>query len=114
MARTPLSFPKTYAKCEQFLDGRPGRTVQGIKSTGIEKNRDGTISILYHGTSVVLHHPDGTTTVNTGGWSTTTTKKRINDFCHATVWQKDGVWYIQTSGTDAVQFKDGYTFKNRK
>ena len=50
-----------------------------------------------------LDHENRTVTLNSGGWKTTTTKKRINqafdEFFGAgnfRVYQDKGVWYVQT------------------
>lgn len=57
------------------------------------------IAVRYHSTFIVTYHPDGSLTLNTGGWRTTTTKARIHDligpgrFLSST----DGVWNLTRS-----------------
>jgi hypothetical protein len=51
-------------------------------------------AIRYHYTDVVTIHPDGTFTLSTGGWETTTTKQRINGYGPARVYSERGVWAV--------------------
>lgn len=57
---------------------------------------DGTRVIRFHRTDVVTIAPNGTVTLNTGGFETPTTKKRLNDYLpwgwH--VFARDHVWYL--------------------
>jgi hypothetical protein len=55
---------------------------------------DGTTQWILHATPVVTQHPDGTYTLNTGGWKTPTTKDRINLYAPVNVVQKKHQWYI--------------------
>lgn len=59
---------------------------------------DGTngadIAVKLHNTDVVTIHSDGTYTLNSGGWRTSTTKARINEHSPARVYSKRGEWRI--------------------
>lgn len=64
-------------------------------------------AIRYHDTNVVTVAPDGTTTLNSGGWRSKTTKERIADYAEGVhIWQTKGVWYVSTVRGTAV-FADG-------
>jgi hypothetical protein len=52
------------------------------------------IGLVYHQTTIVAYHRDGTVTIDTGGWHTPTTKARIHDFSPARVGNHKGVLSI--------------------
>jgi hypothetical protein len=51
-------------------------------------------AVRLHSTRVVTIHADGTYTLGTGGWSTVTTKARINEYGPARVYSDRGTWYV--------------------
>ena len=53
-----------------------------------------TYSVRYHSTDIVAIHRDGTYTLRTGGWETSTTKTRLNEYSPARVYSEGGVWAI--------------------
>ena len=60
--------------------------------------------VKLHDTIVVEYLPDRTI-LNSGGWKTTTTKNRINEYMPiGYIYQNKGVWYI---GQSDVVFQDG-------
>lgn len=74
------------------------------------RNDDDSIGVVLHQTEVLRFHPDGTVTINTGGWATATTKDRINAFLPAPlqVVSDKGQWYVRNYRQDArVLFYDG-------
>lgn len=72
---------------------------------------DGSTAIRLHYTDVILSRLNDTVTFNSGGWSTPTTKDRINTYTPTRAWieQKKGLWYIHTY-TGQYDFYDGITF----
>lgn len=67
--------------------------------------------LTYHKTVVCELLPGGKTRLNSGGWRTATTKKRMNQFAEAMalrwrVYQHRGEWYVQHfnvfSGDDTI------------
>jgi len=71
-------------------------------------------AMTYHST-VVARIEDGKVILNTGGWETPTTKKRMNQFAEMmglnyTVFQKDFEWFVQVGKDDPIPF-DGNTVK---
>lgn len=65
------------------------------------------VRIQYHWTNVVTYTPD-CMVLNTGGWHTVTTKRRINDAIGGGVYQKNYVWYIVDAETyEHIPFFDG-------
>ena len=69
------------------------------------KREDGSDVIRLHRTDIIVTNPDGSVTLNSGGYRTVTTKARINEYIHHRVYQDAGVWYIG----DEVPFFDGIT-----
>jgi len=56
--------------------------------------------VRYHATDVITHTPDGLLTLNTGGWFTRTTAKRMNQYLQAAgikacVSVSKGKWYYK-------------------
>lgn len=80
-------------------------------STTIE-TKDGWTRMVYHGTCVAEYAHDGVdfahVKLNTGGYFTKTTKKRMNQFAEMfglpfRVWCKAGVWYAEDNGNNPAQ-----------
>jgi hypothetical protein len=63
---------------------------------------DGSVAIELHGTKVVVIHPDDSVTLNSGGYHTSTTKKRINQYSPVKVYQKNYEWFL----SDGTPFED--------
>jgi hypothetical protein len=73
------------------------KALPSLRATRIERASDGTIKLFHHGTAVVKWYPDGGIELNSGGYTTTTTKARINDALTGTpyhVFQRKGNWFI--------------------
>tara|TARA_R110000824_G_scaffold18816_1_gene73898 strand:- start:27 stop:287 length:261 start_codon:yes stop_codon:yes gene_type:complete len=80
----------------------------------------GTISVYLHGTKIVTSKPRIGTfgeliTLNSGGYRTATTKRRMNEVAKEyynagfKVYQKNFDWYVDTDkGT--LKFEDGISF----
>lgn len=58
-------------------------------------------------TDIVTLHADGTATLDSGGWNTVTTKRKINEFSKARLYQRRRVWYIDGRDGKPVEFYDG-------
>lgn len=52
-------------------------------------------AVRLHNTDVVTIHPDGSYTLNSGGWRTVTTKSRLS-YANASVWSDRGQWKVAT------------------
>lgn len=79
---------KYMSKARNRDNGRP----LGERATRMY-DRGTHFAIRYHNTDVVCIYPDGWE-LNSGGYYTVTTKKRINDYSPTYVFQRDWVWYI--------------------
>lgn len=89
----------------------------GKHRTTIRPTESGAIEVTYHATVVARRNADGTVTLNSGGYKTATTKKRINQAldewgCDFGVGQHKGVWWIIPHGLPfrrIMKFADGMT-----
>jgi hypothetical protein len=67
---------------------------------------DGSVGITLHHTCVVRIHEDGTYTLSNGGWLTSTTKDRINQYSPCKVFQKNFEWFV-SKGDKVFPFYSG-------
>jgi hypothetical protein len=77
-----------YATLNERLTGRCLERRKVANNTYAER-RWPDIAIRLHDTDVVTLHPDGSITLNTGGWYTVTTKDRLNSYLPFGVWDAD-------------------------
>lgn len=104
-------LPQTYSAARAFLGDRYSRNA-GNNTEVVERGED--IAVRLHSTDVLTFHPDGSVTLNTGGYYTVTTKDRINRFSPwwlTSVYQRDHEWYVVINRKwDApLDFVDGMT-----
>ena len=62
--------------------------------TWLERVNEDMFAVRFHRTLIVFIHRDGTYTINSGGWQTVTTKRRICRYSPARVSQRKFVWYV--------------------
>lgn len=99
------------------MDGRPLASVALTHNTRIGPSRFAAsgIGVTYHGTEIVTLLPDGGMRLNTGGYWTVTTIRRINAWLHAaglpftagTV--KYALKLTRTTDRDTIDWTDGVT-----
>ena len=72
--------------------------------------KDGDLILLkYWNTAVLTFHPDGRVVVNSGGFRTKTTKRRINDHLEGrSIYQKKFDWFWD----NGIPFEDGDIIKD--
>jgi hypothetical protein len=96
--------------------------VQNVKVSGtatkVTKGDNGHVSVRLYNTTVAeknVRHGQTCITLNSGGYQTETTKRRINQFANEfcggafSVFAKKGVWFIQ-HGDEAILFEDNIEF----
>ena len=71
--------------------------------------------VTYHSTNIVAWK-DGKVTLNSGGWETVTTKRKMNQASHQFclgfgVFQKNYDWFVDLPNGETVPFVDGMTFE---
>ena len=118
----------TYSKCEELMakahnpaNGKPIKNNTRLFRHDNEENKDFPLvpqvnsdiyfTLRLHDTDIITIHPQGWT-LNTGGWTTATTKHRLNNYGPVGVSQVKKVWFIGTHDGD-VPFHDGI-FIDRK
>lgn len=94
-----ITYPESYKDainmlCVKLRDGR----LKIGHNTYLEQH--GTrIDIVYHSTAIATLYPDGSVTLDNGGWNTRTTLQRLSDILKTMglgrVSQHKGDWFIQ-------------------
>lgn len=110
---------RTYEDGMLYLEGKQSKVVGGSHTRAvliydpvdIEGNG---VGIRYHDTVVIAFMIDGTIVLDSGGWRTVTTKKKMNVFMPnpLSVWQEKGKWYValddwRKPNPPVVAFEDG-------
>lgn len=81
-------------------------------NTYINRETYDSVSVTFHGTTILTVNMDGVITLNTGGYHTTTTKRRLNEIARLgqdgydsvfSVHQKDYNWFVNGD----IPFEDG-------
>jgi len=73
-------------------------------------------ALRYHTTNVVELLNDGSVRLNSGGWRTNTTKKRVNKaldawgFSDHGIYQHDFEWYVRTPNGD-IEFEENMVLR---
>jgi len=106
------SIRRTKREMVSSLDGDHSKAKMIGHSTLEYFRPDGSKVIRFHLTDVVTIAPDGSVTLDSGGFKTPTTKKRMNDYLPGGfgIFADRGVWYVSTN-YDAPRyvFCDGMT-----
>lgn len=91
-----ISSYKTAFDYLQKGNDKEDRPLPG-RATRLQLRDNGKIAVCYHETDVLTYCPDGTIVLDSGGWKTSTTKARINEYIPSgwTVYQDKGIWYLQ-------------------
>ncbi len=101
------------------LDCKPTSAKMAGHSTLEYVRPDGVTVTRFHETDVVMVDPDGTITLNTGGFLTPTTKLRLNDALPSGmgIYAEKGVWWLCANGqawdkdAERYPFADGMQVK---
>lgn len=104
-----LPTPKEPIMSQTQLFKGPNRTVT---------KADGATTFTLHKTPIVVAHEDGTVTLNSGGWRTSTTARAMNQASNEhklgfTVFQRNRKWFVRTTVRRTpveIIFEDGMTF----
>jgi len=85
---------QSYNDADSELTGRCKERRKVANNTWAERRPNGDIAIRLHDTDIVTYSPDGSITLNTGGWFTVTTKERMNRFTTFGVSSVKGEWQV--------------------
>lgn len=92
--------------------------IKGLRGGNTATYRDGeTVRIVFHNTAVFTIAPDWVK-LDSGGWRSATTKRRINDAAALyglplEVKQVKGAWLVVVNGDRVHRFVDGLTLDRR-
>lgn len=102
-----------YARLDLQLQGR-NKSSRKLDNNTYAERRGEDIAIRLHQTDILTYKKDGTIVANSGGWKTTTTKDRLNNYLPSgwSVSQRKGLWYWRNWDQDDVLFTDGDYIKN--
>jgi len=93
----------THAEATKMVLGKRNRSQRKVgNNTYAYIQADGSVAIELHGTNVVVIYPDDSVMLNSGGYRTHTTKKRINQYSPVKVYQKNFEWFL----SDGTEFED--------
>lgn len=96
---------KDYESALELLKSRQSLKVGN--NTYLKRLDTNTIALQLHDTYVLMYRVDGTVQLNSGGFKTNTTKKRLNDYSNVVVRQVKGVW-----SANGAPFNDFMVFYN--
>lgn len=97
----------THADAVKMVRGKTNKDRRKVgNNTYAEILPDGSVGITLHRTCVVRIHEDGTYTLSNGGWLTSTTKDRINQYSPYRVFQKNYEWFV-SKGEKTFPFYSG-------
>jgi len=98
-----------YKEANAMLSGRCAQSRKLANNTYLERRHGGDIAIRLHQTDIITMHPDGSTTLKTGGWRTMTTSARMNENLDGFfILKKGGIWYLARNWDDfSHPFREG-------
>ncbi len=101
-----------YQTASEKLVGRCARSRKLENNTYLERRSLSEIAVRLHSTDVVTFHGDGRVVLNFGGWTTVTTKDRINRYMPSGrhIWSERGQWLLGRNGAYSnplCTFEDG-------
>lgn len=93
---------KTYAQAIDTLSANPARgshvysrLLAGNTRLHFGKVQPNSISLVFYDTAIVTWYMDGRIILNSGGYRTVTTKRRMCEFGPVHVYQHQNVWYVE-------------------
>ena len=91
----------THTEAVKMVRGKRNADCRKVgNNTYAEILPDGSVGIMLHSTYVVKINPENLYTLSTGGWTTSTTKDRINKYSPVRVHQRKYEWYITMNGKE--------------
>src|SRR5258708_2446810 len=93
-ANIPAPFIPDFVHASQWLGTDSVRDVPRMTATRLEGLAGDEIVVRYHATIIVRYFADGHTEIANGGFSTETTKRRLNAFTRVAVFADKRVWRV--------------------
>jgi hypothetical protein len=84
---------QTHSSLVALPNGRPSRKV--ANNTLAVRLESGAVALRLHQTDILTAEPSGAVVINSGGWRTSTTKARLNEYLRdgLSISQSRGVWH---------------------
>ena len=97
-----------YQTAQSFLDAGRNPSRRTIEdNTYLQKLPMGEIALIFYQTRIITYYQDGRIILNSGGFRTVTTKRRINRYQNdVQIWQRDFTWYVHTARDGHTPFTD--------
>ena len=91
---------------ELIQGGQPNKTTRKLGNNTYGRIEGDSVAIRLHSTDVVTFTTDNKVILDTGGWSTVTTKARMNQYLPTGygVYQHDYEWFIALPDGEPVEF----------
>ena len=106
MSRYAGRFPMNRARADHMIGSRQNMAIPRVGNTRMERRKDGSLEITYHGNTIMTFHADGTRTYTTDGWGTASTHERLNAMT------PPGVHFGMVDGTPSLVFRrTHFTFR---
>jgi hypothetical protein len=87
----------TYEECERLMDTARSRDRgKPLANNTRLFDRGEYFALRLHNTDIICVYPDGWV-LSAGGWTTVTTKQRLNDWGPVSITQRDWTWYVGTA-----------------
>ena len=104
--------PLNYNSALDLLCGSSFKKI--YNNTYLFHENDGSIALIFHETKIIIYHPDGSLTLNTGGiYQTKTTKSRLNEYLeNITINTVNGFWAVSNGGHFSYEFEDHMTISS--
>lgn len=99
--------PFTHQDLQDHLGDRDRKLIKKTRAqTEAIRLNDGSIAIRLYDTYIMTAHPDGTYTIDTGGWRTMLTKARLNEYLpDMHIDSKNGLWTLRFAGRTVYFFE---------
>lgn len=98
----------THSEAISMVRGKTNRNRRKVgNNTYAEILHDNSVGITLHNTCVVRIYEDGTYKLSNGGWLTSTTKDRINQYSPVRVYQRKYEWFVKLNNGKEYPFYSG-------
>ena len=101
------NYYREYSDWIRFLGTKSFKRL--CHKTNIKVNYNLSIGISFWSTNIITIYPSGTLELNTSGYRTLTTKRRLNQLTpyRFNIYQRDFIWYAEDANGDITEFVDG-------
>lgn len=102
-----MTIIRSYGDCHALAQTR--KRVIDNNTRLITDDGPAKYHIKLHNTNIITYCENGDVVLNSGGWRTSTTKARMNEYSPVSIWQASGLWTARWRG-ESYPYADGITF----